>query len=221
MPVNRRDAGYWWVALFLLSLFTIRTGFWILEQSGGYGWINVSKDYVYQRCVIEHKITCSSWDVDEVDELNSDESVTVMDEVSSPLEEEKVETADVEFEPKEIISTQGPETTNKPFRRPRLGIRRIQREKEYLQKVKEEKKGKSEDNSTRWSAINEVVYEPVLYDRLPQISVQMNSDGSVDTSSSRISFYKDDWYFQFLFYREFLGNLSVLDVSSLRDYHLS
>lgn len=221
MPVNRRDAGYWWVALFLVSLFTIRTGFWILEHSGGYGWVNVSKDYVYQQYVNEHKVTSSSWDVDEVDEIFSDELVAVVTEAPSPLEEEAVETADVEFEPKEIIATQDPEPTNKPFRRPRLGMRRIQREKEHLQKLQEEKRSKYGDNSTGWGAINEVVYEPVLYDRLPHISVKLAKDGSVDTTSNRIFFYKDDWYSQFQFYREFLGNRSVLDVSSLENYHLS
>ena len=221
MPFNRRDAGYWWVALFVLSLFTIRTGFWILKQSGGYGWINVSKDYAYQQFVNGHKMIHSSWDVDEVDKLDSDESTTVRNEVLHPLEEEEVTVKDVSQQPKDNFSTQTPTPTEKPFRRPRLGLKRIQREREYLDKVQEEKKKKFGDNSTLWSAINHVVYEPIFRDRFPQISVTYLEDGSVDTTSNRISFKKDDWYYQFQFYRELLGNRSSLNVTSLEGWELS
>lgn len=169
----------------------------------------------------ELPIICSSWDGDEVDKLDSDKSVTVMTEVLSPLEEEPVETKEEEFEPKEIIHTQAPELTKRPNKRPRLGMRHIQRKKEYLQKQQEEQKSKHGDNTTLWSAINQVEYEPTRYDRFPQITVKYSKDGSVDTTLNRISFRKDNWYYQFQFYREFLGNRAVLNVSSLANSQLS
>lgn len=66
--------------------------------------------------------------------------------------------------------------------------------------------------------INKVVYEPLLYSEPPVPNVKYASDGSLDTFLNRIDFKKDNWYSQFQYFRELLGEIPSLNATELEEW---